>query len=98
MITYRWDIVNRQNPPGALFQRPGQILFKYSTSGKLDKKKSSIMESDNTINAFFEDPDKCGEGMLLLMQGLGLVPTLRTRTASRGGSVHRTASMSEDDA
>ena len=56
------------------------------------------MESDNTINAFFEDPDKCGEGMLLLMQGLGLVPTLRTRTASRGGSVHRTASMSEDDA
>jgi len=70
----------------------------YTMHSKLDKKKSSILESDNTINAFFEDPDKCGEGMLLLMQGLGLVPTLRTRTASRGGSVHRTASMSEDDA
>jgi len=69
----------------------------YIMHSKLDKKKSSILESDNTINAFFEDPDKCGEGMLLLMQGLGLVPTLRTRTASRGGSVHRTASMSEDD-
>lgn len=70
----------------------------YSMHNKLDKKKSSILESDNTINAFFEDPEKCGEGMLLLMQGCGLVPTLRTRTASKGGSVHRTASMSEDDA
>jgi len=69
----------------------------YEMHSKLNVKKSSILESDNTINAFFEDPGKCGEGMLLLMQGLGLVPTLRTRTASRGGSVHRTASMSEDE-
>lgn len=64
---------------------------------KLDPKKSSILESLDSINVFFEDPGKCGEGVLLLMQGCGLVPTLRTRTASRGGPVHRTMSMSEDD-
>ena len=68
----------------------------YSFHAKLDRTKSSILESFESINAFFEDPGKCGEGMLLLMQGCGLVPTLRTRTASRGGPVHRTASMSED--
>lgn len=64
---------------------------------KMDPTNSSILESLDSINVFFEDPGKCGEGVLLLMQGLGLVPTLRTRTASRGGPVHRTASMSEDD-
>jgi len=68
----------------------------YSFHAKLDRKQSAILESFDTINAFFEDPGKCGEGMLLLMQGLGLVPTLRTRTQSRNGPVHRTASMSED--
>ena len=26
------------------------------------------MESSESINAFFEDPGKCGEGMLLMMQ------------------------------
>lgn len=69
----------------------------YNFSSKLDPTKVSVLESSETINAFFEDPGKCGEGMLLLMQGCGLVPTLRTRTASRGGPVHRTASMSEED-
>lgn len=68
----------------------------YSFHAKLDRKKSSIIESFETINAFFEDPGKCGEGMLLLMQGCGLVPTLKTRTASRAGPVHRTASMCEE--
>lgn len=68
----------------------------YSFFAKLDRKKSSILESFESINAFFEDPGKCGEGMLLLMQGCGIAPTLRTRTASRGGPVHRTASMNED--
>jgi len=68
----------------------------YSFFSKLDNKKSSIMESQESINAFFEDPGKCGEGMLLLMQGCGVCPTLRTRTASRGGPIHRTASMNED--
>jgi len=68
----------------------------HNFASKLDPKKVSVLESSETINAFFEDPGKCGEGMLLLMQGCGLVPTLRTRTASRGGPVHRTASMSED--
>jgi len=68
----------------------------YSFHAKLDRKKSSIIESFETINAFFEDPGKCGEGMLLLMQGCGLVPTLKTRTASRAGPVHRTASMCDD--
>lgn len=63
---------------------------------KLPIAKSSILECTESINVFFEDPGKCGEGILLLMQGLGLVPTLRTRTASRGGPVHRTASMCED--
>lgn len=63
---------------------------------KLPIGKSSILECTESINVFFEDPGKCGEGVLLLMQGLGLVPTLRTRTASRGGPVHRTASMCED--
>lgn len=63
---------------------------------KLNSTKASIIDASETINIFVEDPGKCGEGMLLLMQGCGLVPTLRTRTASRGGPVHRTASMSED--
>lgn len=63
---------------------------------KLPIAKSSILECTESINVFFEDPGKCGEGILLLMQGLGLVPTLRTRTASRGGPVHRTQSMCED--
>jgi len=69
----------------------------HSRISQNNKQQSSIMESNESINVFFEDPGKCGEGMLLLMQGIGLVPTLRTRTASRGGPVHRTASMSEDD-
>jgi len=68
----------------------------YSFFSKLDRKKSSILESFETINAFFEDPGKCGEGMLLLMQGCGMAPTLKTRTTIRAGPVHRTASMSED--
>ena len=68
----------------------------YSFLAKLDKKKSSILESYESINAFFEDPGKCGEGMLLMMQGLGLAPTLITRTASKHGPLHRTASMNED--
>jgi len=68
----------------------------YSFHAKLDRKKSSIIESFESINAFFEDPGKCGEGMLLLMQGCGLVPTLKTRTASRAGPVHRTQSMCDE--
>jgi len=68
----------------------------YNFYCKLDPKQVNVIESSETINAFFEDPGKCGEGMLLLMQGCGLVPTLRTRTASRAGPVHRMASMSED--
>ncbi|XP_057306259.1 protein NDRG1-like isoform X2 [Hydractinia symbiolongicarpus] len=64
---------------------------------KLDRQKSSILESLDSINVFVEEPGKCGEGMLLLMQGCGLVPTLRTRTASRGGPVHRTSSMNEGE-
>jgi len=63
----------------------------YRMHSKLNKERSSIIESNNSINAFFEDPDKCGEGMLLLMQGVGLVPTLRTRTEC-GGNVQHTAS------
>lgn len=64
---------------------------------KMERSKSSLLEDSDCINVFVEDPGKCGEGMLLLMQGCGLVPTLRTRTASRGGPVHRTSSMSEED-
>jgi len=60
----------------------------------LPKEKANIMEASNTVNVFFEDPSRCGEGMLLLMQGCHLVPTLRTRTASRSGPV-RAPSMSE---
>eukprot|EP00794_Sanderia_malayensis_P005376 gene5376-6049_t len=60
----------------------------------LPKLKANIMEAQDTVNVFFEDPSKCGEGMLLLMQGCHLVPTLRTRTASKGGPV-RAASMNE---
>jgi len=68
----------------------------YAFHAKLDRAKSSIIESTETINAFLEDPDKCGEGMLLLMQGCGLAPTLKTRTASQNGPVHRTASMIDE--
>lgn len=68
----------------------------YTIFSKLERKKASILESFETINAFFEDPGKCGEGMLLLMQGCGLAPTLKTRTTIRAGPVHRTASMSEE--
>lgn len=69
----------------------------YSFFAKLEKKRASILESFETINAFFEDPGKCGEGMLLLMQGCGMAPTLKTRTSIRAGPVHRTASMCEED-
>lgn len=68
----------------------------YTIFSKLERKKASILESFETINAFFEDPGKCGEGMLLLMQGCGLAPTMKTRTTIRAGPVHRTASMSEN--
>ncbi|XP_065071910.1 protein NDRG1-like isoform X2 [Rhopilema esculentum] len=61
----------------------------------LPKQKANIMEALDSVNVFFEDPSKCGEGMLLLMQGCHLVPTLRTRTASKSGPV-RAPSMSED--
>eukprot|EP00112_Aurelia_sp_Birch-Aquarium-sp1_P009028 Seg2012.5 transcript_id=Seg2012.5/GoldUCD/mRNA.D3Y31 product="Protein NDRG3" protein_id=Seg2012.5/GoldUCD/D3Y31 len=61
----------------------------------LPKQKANIMEVLDLVNVFFEDPGKCGEGMLLLMQGCHLVPTLRTRTASKSGPV-RAPSMSED--
>jgi len=69
----------------------------YSFFAKLDRKKASILESFETINAFFEDPGKCGEGMLLMLQGCGLAPTLKTRTTKRAGPVHRTASMCEEE-
>jgi len=69
----------------------------YSFFAKLEKRRASILESFETINAFFEDPGKCGEGMLLLMQGCGLAPTLKTRTTIRAGPVHRTASMCEEE-
>ena len=69
----------------------------YSLFAKLEKKRASILESFETINAFFEDPGKCGEGMLLLMQGCGMAPTLKTRTSKRAGPVHRTASMCEEE-
>ena len=63
----------------------------YRLHRTLDKHISSIIVCENTVNAFFEDPDKCGEGMLLLMQGLGLVPTLRTRTALRAHHTHHSS-------
>jgi len=69
----------------------------YSFFAKLEKRRASILESFETINAFFEDPGKCGEGMLLLMQGCGMAPTMKTRTTIRAGPVHRTASMCEEE-
>ena len=69
----------------------------YSFFARLEKRRASILESFETINAFFEDPGKCGEGMLLLMQGCGMAPTLKTRTSIRAGPVHRTASMCEEE-
>jgi len=49
---------------------------------KLDFKKCALLKSSTTVNAFFDDVEKCAEGMLLMMQGCGLAPTLRTRRAS----------------
>lgn len=74
----------------ALSQRPKQ-------SAK-EENKSEIMIGQNAINIFFEDPGKCGEAVLALMQGCGIAPTLRSRSASKGGPMHRTASMCEEDA
>lgn len=71
------------------YKEEAERLFRH-----LPKEKANLMEAHDTVNVFFEDPGKCGEGMLLLMQGCHLVPTLRTRTASKNGPV-RAASMSE---
>ena len=64
----------------------------------LDQTKSSLLICDTNVNAFFEDPDKCGEAMLLFIQGIGLAPTLKTRTAIRAGCVRRCKDSVAQDA
>ncbi|KXJ16185.1 uncharacterized protein ZK1073.1 [Exaiptasia diaphana] len=64
-----------------------------------DRKKYSILKPDSGASVLEEKPDTMAEGLLLFIQGLGLVPTLRTRSMSRTGSfgsTGRSASMSED--
>ncbi|EDO32493.1 predicted protein [Nematostella vectensis] len=65
----------------------------------VDRKKYSILKPDCGTSVLEEKPDTMAEGLLLFIQGLGLVPTLRTRSMSRTssfGSTGRTASMSDD--
>ena len=54
-----------------------------SNNSNSPNNKSSLLLLNDVTNPFFEDGDKCGEGMLLFIQGLGLAPTLRTRMATR---------------
>ncbi|KAK3706778.1 hypothetical protein QZH41_015343 [Actinostola sp. cb2023] len=64
-----------------------------------DRKKYSILKPDCGASVLEEKPDTMSEGLLLFIQGLGLVPTLRTRSMSRTssvGSTGRSASMSDD--
>lgn len=86
-LTCRVLIITSDYSP---YKDHGELLHK-------NLKEAELVVGQDSINIFFEDPEKCGEALLLLMQGCGLVPTLRSRTASRGGPMHRTASMSEDE-
>ncbi|XP_031567576.1 uncharacterized protein ZK1073.1-like [Actinia tenebrosa] len=64
-----------------------------------DRKKYSILKPDCGASVLEEKPNTMAEGLLLFIQGLGLVPTLRTRSMSRTssvGSTGRSTSMSED--
>lgn len=64
-----------------------------------ERAKYSILKPDCGASVLEEKPEKMAEGLLLFIQGLGLVPTLRTRSMSRTssfGSTGRSASMSED--
>lgn len=65
-----------------------------------DVKIKSLLTPDCGASVLEEKPEKVAEGLLLFIQGLGLVPTLRTRSMSRTSSTSstgsRTQSMSED--
>ncbi|KAJ7390710.1 hypothetical protein OS493_022789 [Desmophyllum pertusum] len=65
-----------------------------------DVKIKSLLTPDCGASVLEEKPEKIAEGLLLFIQGLGLVPTLRTRSMSRTSSTSstgsRTQSMSED--
>lgn len=65
-----------------------------------DVKIKSLLTPDCGASVLEEKPEKMAEGLLLFIQGLGLVPTLRTRSMSRTSSTSstgsRTQSMSED--
>lgn len=65
-----------------------------------DVKIKSLLTPDCGASVLEEKPEKMSEGLLLFIQGLGLVPTLRTRSMSRTSSTSstgsRTQSMSED--
>jgi len=63
------------------------------------KKVNSLLLSDTGADALDEEPAKVAEGFLLFVQGLGLVPSARTRSMSRGGTVTmagRTSSMCDE--
>lgn len=65
-----------------------------------DVKIKSLLTPDCGASVLEEKPEKMAEGLLLFIQGLGLVPTLRTRsmsgTSSTSSTGSRTQSMSED--
>jgi len=76
---------------------PSEALFHHLM--EIDRKKHSILKPDCGPSVLEEKPETMAEGLLLFIQGCGLVPTLRTRSMSRtssfgSGSGSRTQSMS----
>lgn len=63
---------------------------------KTDVKIKSLLTPDCGASVLEEKPEKVAEGLILFIQGLGLVPTLRTRSMSGSSGGSRTQSMSED--
>lgn len=61
-----------------------------------DVKIKSLLTPDCGASVLEEKPEKMAEGLLLFIQGLGLVPTLRTRSMSGSSTGSRSGSMSED--
>ncbi|XP_015777141.1 PREDICTED: protein NDRG1-like [Acropora digitifera] len=61
-----------------------------------DAKIKSLLTPDCGASVLEEQPAKVAEGLILFIQGLGLVPTLRTRSMSGTTCYYRSQSMSED--
>lgn len=75
-------------------------LFRHLS--EVSRSKYSILKPDCGASVLEEKPETMAEGLLLFIQGCGMVPTLRTRSMSRtssfgsAGSGSRTQSMCED--